>query len=218
MDVKKLLYTFAAGALFGFGGNAVAVEGYVTDGIGDVARDAAGECVTTEFWSRDNAIAECHPQLVQRDEVAAFEEPRRRTEMISLEADTTFDFDEATLTDEGKAELDEIAERAKDAQDPRIRIVGYTDQIGPESYNQELSEKRARAVEEYLVKQGISSETIQTAARGESDPVVSCEGLQGDALIECLRPNRRSEVEFSAFEVIEEEPQQEQDLQQEQNL
>lgn len=211
MDLKKLLCSVAAGALLGFGGNAAALEGYVTNNLGKVVRDNSGDCVTTNTWTPENAIPECHPQFVEAEEVAAFEEPRGEAQLISLEADTTFDFDKATLTDAGKAELDEIAQRAKDAQEPRIRIIGYTDRIGPESYNQELSERRARAVEEYLVNRGLSPDAIQVAARGESNPVVSCENLQGEALIECLRPNRRSEIEFSAFEVVEEEQPMEQE-------
>ncbi len=211
MDVRKLFYTVAAGAVLGFAGNASALEGYLTDNVGDVVRDNSGDCVTTNFWTPEDAIAECHPEFVQvqEREAAAFEEPRQVTQLINLEADTTFDFDKATLTDAGKAELDEIAQRAKETQDPRVRIVGYTDRIGPQSYNQDLSQRRARAVEDYLVARGVAPEGIQTAGRGEADPVVSCEGLQGGALIDCLRPNRRSEIEFSAFEVIEEDQVQE---------
>lgn len=207
MDAKRnLFYALATGALLGFSGAAsAAIEGYVTDNLGEVVRDNSGDCVTTNFWDPEDAIAECHPQFVrvQEGEAAALEEPRQVTQLITLEADTTFRFDEASLTPAARAELDEIAQAAKEAQDPRIRVIGYADFIGPEEYNLELSRRRAQSVESYLTEQGVPADAIQTAARGEGNPVVSCEGLEGDALISCLRPNRRTEIELSAFEVVE---------------
>jgi OmpA-OmpF porin, OOP family len=209
MDTKrKLFYALTAGTLLGVTGGASAVQGYLTDNLGEVVRNSAGDCVTTNFWTPEDAIAECHPQFVQarEPEVAAFEERRQITQLITLEADTTFDFDQATLTDEAKAKLDEIARRATESQDPRVRVVGYADWIGPESYNRDLSRRRAQSVEDYLASRGVPAQAIEIAGRGESNPVVSCEGLKGNALVSCLRPNRRTEIEFSAFEVLEEQP------------
>ncbi len=119
---------------------------------------------------------------------------------VTLEADTTFGFDEAQLTDEGRQLLDELVARAERFEDPQFRITGHADALGPESYNEDLSARRAEAVKDYLVSKGVSEDAIETAARGSNDPVVSCEGLSGDPLIECLGPNRRAVIEFAAFE------------------
>ncbi len=190
-------------------------EGYVTDNYGNTVTDVTGDCVTSNAWQPQDATAECDPELVTQEAApfAAVEQPRRVTRLINLEADTTFGFDEAQLTDQGRQKLDEIVDAMRGTQDPRVRITGHADWIGPESYNLALSRDRAQAVRDYLVQQGVPEQSIQIAARGEGSPVVSCEGLQGDALVECLRPNRRSEIEFSAFEVVTEDgtqPQQQQ--------
>lgn len=225
MEGRKLRQLCLAGALFGVAVGAAAQEGYVTDNYGNIVRSLAGGCVTTEAWQPENAVAQCHPELAAFQEAQAqpAEQPRampaqpsRITRLISLEADTNFDFDQASLTDQGKEKLDEIISQVQGAQDPRIKLVGYTDRIGSESYNQQLAERRAQAVRDYLTENGVSADAIQVAARGEQNPVVSCEGLSGDALIECLRPNRRTEVEFSAFEVIEDSGEQGDTQQQEQ--
>jgi OOP family OmpA-OmpF porin len=193
---------------------ASAIEGYITDNYGNVVTDNNGDCVVSSTWSAADATERCHPQLVAQmravEEVPAApttaqRPPRQVSRVVNLEADTTFDFDQADLTDRGKQELDKIVDASKDARDPRVRIVGYADHIGPEQYNEDLSRRRAEAVMEYLTENGLPSDSIQLAARGESNPVVSCEGMSGNALIECLRPNRRSEVEFSAFEIVDED-------------
>lgn len=205
MDGRYVRKLCLAGAMFGLAGGAAAQEGYVTSSTGEIVTNSFGDCVTTSTWEPSMAVPQCHPELAALEEVQAVQpEPRRVTRLINLEADANFDFDEATLTEEGKRKLDEIVATLRDAQDPRIQLVGYTDRIGPEEYNQQLSEERARAVRDYLVERGVPGGAIQLAARGESNPVVSCEGISGNALIECLRPNRRTEVELSAFEVVEE--------------
>ena len=191
--------------------SASAMPGYATDSSGTVVRSAAG-CVRTLGWSVETAIRECDPAIVaardqrQAEQAAMEAQPRmvRTTRRIELNADTEFGFDKATLTEEGRDKLDRIVQTLKGTNNPKIDITGYTDRIGPEGYNADLSRRRAEAVKQYLIDHGVPAGVITTAGRGESNPVVECEGLKGQPLIECLRPNRRSEVEFSAFEVVEE--------------
>lgn len=184
--------------------------GYAADSAKTVVRSAFGECWHTSSWTKDKAIAECEPDLVAKAEepapapVAVAPEPKRTVQRINLESDTYFGFDRAELTDAGKAKLDELAAQLAGKQDPRIQITGYTDRIGSEAYNMNLSQRRADAVKAYLVSKGIQTDIIETTAMGPKNPVVNCEGMTGAALIECLGPNRRTEVEFSAFEVVEE--------------
>ena len=71
-----------------------------------------------------------------------------------------------------------------------VIIAGHTDALGSESYNYELSEKRARSVSEYLVRKGISSSRLSTMGYGKSQPVTDNRTPQGRAR------NRR--VEFEA--------------------
>lgn len=127
--------------------------------------------------------------------VAAAPEPTP----VYVGADTFFAFDKSDLTPRGKHALDVVAERAAKLENVSIHIVGYADQIGAPDYNLALSQRRADAVRTYLIDHGVSENTLNVDARGEADPVVRCEGRQGATLIDCLQPNRRTEVEFSAL-------------------
>lgn len=124
----------------------------------------------------------------------------RRVERIYLGADTYFEFNQAELRPQAHTTLDKIVAQAKDGQNPTIEIVGHADQIGSEDYNLTLSQRRADAVRAYFIQQGLPEDSIRVEARGESDPIVQCEGKQGQALVSCLQPNRRSEIIFSALE------------------
>src|SRR5699024_4439484 len=73
-----------------------------------------------------------------------------------------------------------------------IDIVGYTDRFGSAAYNQQLSRRRAHAVADALVANGIAAAAISSHGGGESNPVVTCPGQQATAAVKaCLQPNRR---------------------------
>lgn len=186
-----------------------AVTGYVDDSQKSVVRTGYGDCVHTERWSIPNAIAECEPEIVaarDKADVAAVEVVvRTERRPIRLTSDTLFAFDSAELTERGMASLDEMLGNitAADLQEKKIRVSGYTDRIGPDTYNLELSRQRAAAVQEYLVSKGVVPGFIEVEGFGEADPVVECSGERGGALIDCLAPNRRTEIEFSAVELLQ---------------
>lgn len=195
----------SAGLLLSTPASAAGMDGYAIDSASSVVRSNFGECWHTSSWSKDSANAECDPNLVATvSEPTPVAEPRRTVQRINLASDAYFAFNKADLRPEGKAKLDEMALNIQGKNDPRLQISGYTDRIGTEAYNMQLSQRRAEAVKDYLVNKGIDAEIIETTAMGPKDPVVNCEGKSGNALIQCLGPNRRTVVEFSAFEVIEE--------------
>ena len=70
----------------------------------------------------------------------------------------------------------------------RFSIEGHTDDVGTDAYNQGLSERRAAAVEAFLVAQGVSSSKLRAVGRGETSPAVANDGDEG------RRRNRRVEV------------------------
>jgi OOP family OmpA-OmpF porin len=210
--MKKLTLTIVlAGLGLTSGMVSASSPGYVDESGSAIVRTGYGDCLHTGRWSVPNAIAECDPEIVaMRDkpvEVAAVEVVvRKELKPIRLEADALFEFDSATLTDAGRTRLDSALSQLPDRsmlQDKRITITGFTDNLGPAGYNQTLSEKRAQAVHDYLVSQGMRDEAIDARGLGAAQPVVSCEGKRGNALIDCLAPNRRTEIEFSAMEVVE---------------
>ncbi len=111
---------------------------------------------------------------------------------ITIGAEKLFAFDKANLSKDGKAALDEAAAKIKANPELKAVIVtGHTDRIGSDKYNQKLSERRAKQVADYLVAQGVDSGIIQSVGKGESEPVVQCEGTKKTKkLISCLQPNR----------------------------
>jgi len=109
-----------------------------------------------------------------------------------------FEFDKSRLTQAASDKLDrEIVVRFGEFQVIRfINVNGHADRLGSAQYNQKLSERRAEAVKAYLVKQGADASKIETYGFGKTLQVKSCPDQKNrKALIECLQPNRRVEVE-----------------------
>ncbi len=121
--------------------------------------------------------------------------PAPRFERYTLSATELFGFDSATVhTPQPK--LDEIAAALDVNRDvSAVQITGYTDRLGSQKYNQALSERRAVAVKNYLVGKGLDANRLETAGKGEANPVVQCSDKNRSALIKCLEANRRVEIE-----------------------
>lgn len=99
-----------------------------------------------------------------------------------------FEFDKATLTVNARTLLDQVASALMDAPQIRVEVGGHTDARGSDAYNQELSERRAQSVVDYLVGQGIAPERLQAVGYGEAAPVADNETDEGREL------NRRVEL------------------------
>ena len=108
---------------------------------------------------------------------------------VTYAADAFFDFDKAVLKPEGKAKLDDLADKVKGINLEVVIAVGHTDATGSDGYNQKLSVRRAEAVKAYLVSKGIESNRVYTEGKGEGQPVADNATKQGRA------KNRRVEVE-----------------------
>ena len=123
--------------------------------------------------------------------------PAPQVQKITLDSKVLFDFDKAVLKPEGKAAIDsQVVGRLSSMQKLEVVLVtGHTDRLGTDAYNQKLSERRADAVRDYLVSKGIDKAKIETIGMGEKQPVVQCDQKSFKALVECLAPNRRVEVQ-----------------------
>lgn len=185
------------------------VKAYNVNDRGVVSRssgDLGNHCWRTREWNEETATCECDPQLPKCQVVEKVEAPApapapTEPEKISFSADALFDFDKAILKPEGKEALDIFADKLSKIRYDLIIAVGYADRIGSEEYNKRLSMRRAEAVKNYLVTtRGISPDRIFTDGKGEANPVTgdTCVGGKATkALINCLAPDRRVEIEVA---------------------
>ncbi|GGP22672.1 OmpA family protein [Silvimonas iriomotensis] len=130
--------------------------------------------------------------------------PQVVTKHFTLKTDVLFPFDKATLKPEGKDALDQLYQQVKamDPKEGKAIIVGYTDRLGSDKYNQDLGQRRAQAVADYLVAQGAPADKVEAQSKGKADPVTgdTCAKVKNrKKLIECLAPDRRVEVDVSGI-------------------
>ncbi len=113
---------------------------------------------------------------------------------VSLNNESLFEFDKATLTEQGKYTIDLLAEQlnGKETEIKEIKVSGFTDRLGSETYNLNLSKKRAEEVKKRLEIKGVKA-PILAKGYGEAQQVKVCNG-SGQALKNCLAPNRRVEI------------------------
>jgi OOP family OmpA-OmpF porin len=112
-------------------------------------------------------------------------------ERYTISGDGLFDFDKATIRPDLAAKLDQIVAESPELKSKgytKVDIVGHTDSVGSEAYNQSLSERRAESTADYLVSKGIPRNVITTSGMGESQPVATNETDEGRQL------NRRVEI------------------------
>ena len=121
---------------------------------------------------------------------------------MSFSADSLFSFDKSNVRPEGRAALDKFAADLIGTTYGTITVEGYTDRLGSDAYNQKLSVQRADAVKTYLVdSKGLDPAKISAVGHGESSPVTKPDECRGEkrtpALIACLQPDRRVEIEVT---------------------
>ncbi len=113
--------------------------------------------------------------------------PTDRGLVLTL-GDTLFATGRAEIKSGATANLDKLSVFLNEYPSRTAAIEGYTDSMGSEEMNQSLSERRANAVKNYLVGQGVSTARLTTSGRGESSPVADNESASG------RQQNRRVEV------------------------
>ncbi|MCX5870847.1 MAG: OmpA family protein [Deltaproteobacteria bacterium] len=91
-----------------------------------------------------------------------------------------FDVDQAIIRSGDKVALDKVVDFVKKYPNAKIELYGYTDNNGTEAYNRRLSEKRAQAVNQYLIEvAGVDQSRTSTFGHGESNPVADNKTVKG---------------------------------------
>ncbi len=120
----------------------------------------------------------------------------------SFSADSLFDFDKSVVKPAGRQSLDRFGQDLRGMRYDSVSVTGHTDRIGSKDYNLKLSTRRAEAVSAYLVE-AAAVPAAKITARGVNgaNPVTKPGDCPGNrvtpALIACLQPDRRVEVEVT---------------------
>ena len=141
-------------------------------------------------------------RMDKQAEELAMEIPGARVERVGEGIVVTFDsgllfaYDSDAITGAARENLANLAESLSKYSDTDVLIVGHTDATGSDAYNQGLSERRAASAANFLASQGVTRTRVQTAGRGEGEPIDTNESAEGRAL------NRRVEVVIVANEQL----------------
>ena len=194
---------------------------FVADTRNQVIKSGFGLCWHSGFGPAPAAGPECDPNYVAYvappvvkpaavappAQVAALTPPvtRPAAEKLTLDADTLFDFDKATLRPAGRDTLDTFIGKLRDISPETIMAIGHADRIGTERYNQRLSEQRVASVKAYMVSKGVEPSRVYAEGKGESQPVAKaedCAGPKSAKVIACLQPDRRVDIEVIGTRIV----------------
>jgi OmpA-OmpF porin, OOP family len=208
-------------------------QGYLVDVYGNSITTSSntGLCWHSSDWTPARSVEPCDPvarkaeapapkvappapppqktvavPVVPAPVVAAPPKPKIVRQNVSFSVDTMFAFDKAELRPKGKAMLDDFVKRQlSGTQYHTITVTGHTDRIGSSAYNQELSDRRADAVRDYLLSRNVPADRITAVGKGEVQPATAageCKGPRGVKLIACLQPDRRVHIEMTGTKVL----------------
>ena len=120
---------------------------------------------------------------------------------VRMDDETFFGLDSAVLNEAERSALDElVATIRSEKRVSRVSVIGHTCDLGAEAYNLKLSERRATAVRDYLVAQGVDAAEIDVTGAGEANPKYPNDGEEN------RRKNRRVDVEFLTVETSTQVP------------
>ena len=111
--------------------------------------------------------------------------------MEKITKQSLFDFDSDKIKEENYSGLNIVANFLKENPNVSVKVEGHTDNIGSKEYNQNLSERRAQAIANYLIDKGVEKERVTTEGFGFSRPIASNDTAEGRA------QNRRTELKFT---------------------
>jgi len=151
-------------------------------GIGGIAGGAVG-------YTMDKQIKELKEQTAGSG-VDVTETDNGQAILVNLPDGVTFDVNSYTLKPQFRATLDQIATSMNQYPNSLIDVYGHTDSTGSDTYNQTLSENRARTVANYLVMRGVAESRMRSMGMGETMPVASNDTEEGRA------KNRRVEIKI----------------------
>lgn len=151
------------------------------------SRQIAERVAEEEKTSRQNAEKRAEEATANLNRIASVKQEQRGL-VITLSGSVLFTSGRSTLLSNARPKLDEVAQALQKSDGNTFVVEGHTDAQGSESFNQDLSVRRAETVREYLVERGVASDTIRAIGFGKSRPVAENDTAEGRA------NNRRVEI------------------------
>jgi len=140
------------------------------------------------YMDRQQQEFEAEMQREREANQLEIERLRDDTLKLTVDSEVSFDFARADIKPAFRPSLDKLAELLLKYDRTVVHVVGHTDSVGSETYNQGLSEQRAISVGDYLASYGVPRQRLRTEGRGESEPRASNATEAGRQL------NRRVEI------------------------
>ncbi|CAG34957.1 OmpA family protein [Desulfotalea psychrophila] len=132
--------------------------------VGGIAGNQIGRYMDQQEQDLRNAVAASNAASVRRDQDVL---------TATFKGETFFDTNSFTIKPGGWAEVNRVATVLNKYPNTNIKVAGHTDSLGNEAYNQQLSERRARAVKNALIQYGVNGNRIRAIGYGESLPISS---------------------------------------------
>ena len=155
--------------------------------IGAVGGGLAGAAVGSYMDSQKKDFEKVLASEVKAGDITIQKDTQNNL-LVTMTAHTAFDFDSTVIKPGFYTTMDKIADILLRYGKTQLTIIGHTDNVGTEQYNQTLSERRAKAVNDYLINKGVLIQRLAYVGRGETAPRAS------NATEEGRRLNRRVEI------------------------
>ena len=176
------------GAVIGAGAGA-AVGGVIGNNTGSTARGAIiGAVVGGAAGAVIGHQMDQQAKEIQQTVPGAKVERVGEGILVTFDSGLLFDFNSDRIRPDAASNLNNLASSLNKFGESKIMIVGHTDNVGTDSYNMDLSNRRANSASAYLQSRGVPSTRITTTGRGEAEPVASNDTEAG------RQQNRRVEI------------------------
>lgn len=151
--------------------------------------EASAKRAEARLESRDEMLKRQQAEINRLQQDLQAKQSERGT-LVTF-GDVLFDLDKAELKPAGIRDVQKLAGFLNENPERQVMVEGYTDSTGSDSYNQQLSERRAEALRRALIHAGVDAQRIQSVGYGEAYPVASNDSPSSRAM------NRRVEVTIS---------------------
>lgn len=152
-------------------GAAVGAVGAVLSGKREADEILVGAAIGAAVGAGVGAYMDAQQEKLARVPGTTVERVSEDTLLVHHDADVLFAIDSALLTPSSRSSLDELAAVLTEYAKTAVVVQGHTDSTGSEQHNQDLSERRANAVKNYLAGQGVGVERMAALGYGEGAPV-----------------------------------------------